>query len=58
MTEVTLRVHYERPYSEYVTLDIPDDIEVNSDEYHEYIADNLPVVEAMAEDWEIRDVGF
>lgn len=51
--EVCLNVHYERPYSNRVYLDIPVNLVEGSDEWHEYVQDNLPVIEAYAEDWDV-----
>lgn len=51
--EVCLEVRYERPYSDIVYLDIPVDLVEGSDEWNDYICENLPAAEVYAEDWNV-----
>lgn len=56
MSEVRVFAWYERPEPQYVTIYVPDDIPVDSDEYNWYIHDSLPVQQVWSNDWEVRNV--
>jgi len=53
VSKVRVYAWYERPEPQYVTIDVPDDILVDSEEYNEYIHDSIPSQVVWCDEWEV-----